>query len=123
MTYRIDGPIPVTVTATENGAEVNIERWLVRALFTALFEAADADPAGFGEEFADMHALAVSAQHQGRDSYARHEFDERMDRMLREFVGEPVVELYGDGVRQMRDAFQAIAAPRPVPGQQDRRTA
>ena len=121
MTYRIDGPIPFTVTATESGADINIERYLIRALFTALFQAADADPEGFGEEFADMHALSVSAQHGGRDSNARHEFDTRMDRYLREFLGEPVIEVYGDGVRQLRDAFTEIATPRSVPGQQDRR--
>ncbi|MEU3507609.1 hypothetical protein ABZ733_06735 [Streptomyces longwoodensis] len=121
MTYQIDGPIPVAVTPTESGADINIERWLTRALFTALFEAADNDPHGLGEEFADMHRLAVAAQHGGADSHARHEFDTRMERYLREFVGEPVIELYGDGVRQMRDAFTEIAAPRPVPGQQDRR--
>ncbi|MEH0586162.1 hypothetical protein QA942_19575 [Streptomyces sp. B21-106] len=121
MTYRIDGPIPFTVTATESGADINIERYLVRALFTALFQAADADPEGFGEEFADMHALSVSAQHGGRDSAARHEFDTRMERYLREFLGEPVIEVYGDGVRQLRDAFTEIATPRSVPGQQDRR--
>lgn len=119
MSYRIDGPIPLTVTATESGADINIERYLIRALFTALFEAADNDPQSFGEEFADMHTLAISAQHGGRDSHARHEFDERMDRYLREFLGEPVIELYGDGVRQMRDAMKQIAAPRPVPGQRE----
>jgi hypothetical protein len=117
--YRIDGPIPFTITATESGADINIEHYLVRALFTALFEAADNDPHGLGEEFADMHALAVSAQHGGRDSRARHEFDERMDRYLREFLGEPVISLYGDGVRQLRDAMTAIAAPRPVPAQRE----
>ena len=119
--YRIDGPIPFTITATESGADINIEHYLIRALVTALFEAADNDPQGFGEEFADMHQLAVSAQHGGRDSHARHEFDTRMERYLREFLGEPVIELYGNGVRQMRDAFTEIAAPRPVPAQQDRR--
>ncbi len=123
MTYKIDGPIPFKVTVTESGADINIERWLVRALFTALFEAADNDPEGFGEEMADMHRLAVSAQHGGRDSHARHEFDERMDGLLRELVGEPVIELYGNGVRQVRDAFTEIATPRPVPQQSDRRTA
>jgi hypothetical protein len=121
MKYRIDGPIPFTVTATESGADINIERFLVRALFAALFEAADRDPEGFGVEFADMHSLAISAQHQGRDSHARHEFDDRMDAYLKEFLGKPVISLYGDGVRQMRDAFTELAAPRPVPGQQDRR--
>lgn len=121
ISYRIDGPIPFTVTATENGADINIERYLVRALFTAVFEAADRDPEGFGEELADMHALAVSAQHGGRASHARHEFDERMDAYLKEFVGEPVISLYGDGVRQLRDAMTEIATPRPLPSQQDRR--
>ncbi len=121
MTYRIDGPIPVTVTATAKGAEIGIERWLVRALFAALFEAADSDPAGFGEELADMHQLAIAAQHHGKDSHARHEFDERMDQLLTGLVGEPVIELYGDGVRQMAQAFAQIAKPRPVPAQQKRR--
>ena len=116
MKYRIDGPMPVTVTATESGADVDITRHL-RALLTAVFAAADDNPEGLGEEFADMHALAVSAQHQGKDSHARHEFDARMDHYLREFVGEPVVELYGDGVRQMRDAMAEIATPRALPGQ------
>jgi hypothetical protein len=121
MTYRIDGPIPFTVTATESGADINIERYLVRALFAALFQAADDNPDGFGEELADMHALSISAQHGGKDSAARHEFDTRMERYLREFLGEPVIEVYGDGVRQLRDAFTEIATPRQVPGQQDRR--
>lgn len=123
MSYKIDGPIPFTVNVTESGADINIERWLVRALFAAVFEAADNDPQGFGEEMADMHRLAISAQHGGRDSKARHEFDTRMDALLREFVGEPVIELYGDGVRQVRDAFTEIATPRQVPTQHARRTA
>lgn len=116
MKYKIDGPLPVTVTATDSGADVDITRNL-RALLLAVFEAADNDPEGIGAEFADMHSLAVSAQHQGRDSHARHEFDDRMDHYLREFVGEPVIELYGDGVRQMRDAMAEIATPRALPGQ------
>lgn len=117
MSYRIDGPIPFTVTATESGADINIERWLVRALFTALFQAADNDPEGFGEEFADMHALFISAQHGGKDSHARHEFDERMESLLKELVGDPVIELYGNGVRELRDATTEIATPRALPGQ------
>lgn len=109
LKYRIDGPIPFTITATDRGADIGIERYLVRALFAALFEAADADPEGFGEEFADMHSLAVSAQHGGRDSRARREFDSRMDAYLKEFLGEPAIELYDNGVRQARDAFAEIA--------------
>lgn len=117
MKYRIDGPIPMHIAATEDGADLDISLHLIRAVFASLFEAADADPEGFGAEFADMHALSVSAQHQGRDSHARHEFDARMEKYLSEFADEGRVRLFGDGLRQLRDAVAEITAPRPVPGQ------
>ena len=121
MKYRIDGPIPTFVTATEDGADIDISLHLVRAVFASLFAAADSNPEGFGEEFADMHALSVSAQQQGRDSHARHEFDARMEKYLAEFADEGQVRLYATGLHQLRDALSQIAAPRPLPGQQDRR--
>jgi len=117
MKYHIDGPIPTFVTATEDGAALDISLHLVRAVFASLFEAADSDPAGFGEEFADMHALSVSAQHQGRDSHARHEFDSRMEAYLKEFADEGRIRLYATGLRQLRDALVEITTPREVPGQ------
>lgn len=119
MKYRIDGPIPVFVSATEDGAEIDISRHLVKAVFAALFEAADNDPQGFGEEFADMHALAVSAQHQGNDSNAQHEFDARMEKYLDEFADGGVLRLFGPAVVQLRDACGEISKPRPVPGQRE----
>lgn len=126
MKYRIDGPIPVFLTQTDNGTPaVDISRFLTLAVFPAVFEAADADTTddtdGFGAELADMHGLAVSAQHQGNDSHARHEFDDRMDSYLREFAAEGLIELSTAGLRQLRDAIDVLLAPRPVPGQQDRR--
>ena len=117
MKYRIDGPIPTFVTATEDGADIDISLHLVRAVFASLFEAADANPEGFGEEFADMYALSVSAQQQGRDSHAWHEFDARMEKYLAEFADEGQVRLYATGLHQLRDALAQIAAPRPLPGQ------
>lgn len=117
MTYRIDGPIPVTLRPTEDGADLDVTRYLVQAVFTSLFEAADNNPEGFGEEFADMHSLALSAQRGGSDSHAWHEFDERMDAYLKEFADEGRIRLYAGGLRQLRDASKEIATLRPVPGQ------
>lgn len=120
MSYKIEGPTPLTLTATSDGAELSVSRFL-RTVFLDLFNAADSDPEGFGEEFAEMHALAQSAQTQGRDSHARHEFDERMNRLIDEFADGGTIALYAGGLHQLRDAAVEITAPRQVPGQQDRR--
>jgi hypothetical protein len=121
MKYRIDGPFPVTLTATENGAALDISPFLVRAVFTELITQAVEDPEGVVEELTDMGELLRSALHQGPDSHARHEFDERMDKLVDEYADGGTVPLYGAAVGQLRDAAAAIAAPRPVPAQQDRR--
>lgn len=121
MTHRIEGPFPLTVRATEHGAELDISRFLVRAVFAEIFRAADDDPHGFGEELADMYALHQSAQTQGRDSHARHEFDERMNKLIDELADGGTIPLYAGGLHQLRDAAAEITAPRPLPGQQDRR--
>lgn len=123
MTHQIEGPFPLTVRPTNNGAELDISRFLVRAVFLELFAQAAEDPQGFGEEFADMYALSQSAQVQGRGSHARHEFDERMGQMLDAYADGGTVPLYTGGVHQLRDAVTQIAAPRPVPAQERRRTA
>lgn len=120
--YYIDGPIPLTVRPTDKGADLDVSRFLVRAVLLQLFADAAEDPTGFGEEFADLYELSVSAQHQGRNSHARHEFDERLNTMLGAF-GDGRVELYAGGLRQLRDALDEILTPREIPGQQDRRTA
>lgn len=118
MSYKIEGPTPLTLTATDNGAELNVSRFL-RTVFLDLFNAADSDPEGFGEEFAEMHALAQSAQTQGRDSHARHEFDERMNRLIDQFADGGTIDLYAGGLHQLRDAAAEITAPRQVPGQRE----
>lgn len=118
MTYRIEGPFPLTVRTTDDGAELDISRFL-RAVFLDLFNAADSDSEGFGEEFAEMHALAQSAQCQGRDSHARHEFDERMNKLIDDLADGGTIPLYAGGLRQLRDAAAEITAPRSVPGQRE----
>ncbi|MEH0629882.1 hypothetical protein [Streptomyces stelliscabiei] len=118
MNYRIEGPTPLTLKVTDDGAELGIAH-VLRAVFLDLFNAADNDPEGFGAEFAEMHALAQSAQCQGRDGHARHEFDERMNKLIDEFADGGKVDLYAGGLHQLRDAAAEIAAPRPVPGQRE----
>jgi len=116
MTYKIEGPFPLAVRPTEAGADLDITQFLVRAVLVQLFADAAEDPQGFGEEFADMYALSQSAQVQGRDSHARHEFDERMDKMLTAF-GDGRIDLYATGLRQLRDALDEVLKPREVPSQ------
>ena len=118
MSYKIDGPTPLTLKATDDGAELGFASFL-RTVFLDLFNAADSDPEGFGAEFAEMHALAQSAQMQGRDSHARHEFDERMNKLLDKFADGGTIDLYAGGLHQMRDAAAEITAPRSVPGQRE----
>lgn len=117
--YRIDAPIPVTLRPTDKGVDLDVSLFLTRAVFVELFQAAADDPLGFAEEMADMHQLALSAQHQGRDSHARHEFDARMEQMLEQYAGDGRVEVYGTGLAQLRDATAELAAPRPVPAQRE----
>ncbi|MFF6781371.1 hypothetical protein [Streptomyces sp. NPDC012510] len=115
MSYKIEGSTPLTLTVTDDGAELNVTSFL-RTVFLELFQAADSDD-GFGQELAEMHALAQSAQTQGRDSHARHEFDERMGKLIDEFADGGTIDLYAGGLHQLRDAAAEIAAPRSVPGQ------
>lgn len=117
MKYPVDGPIPVFLTETDTGKPaIGIGRFLAQAVFPELFNAADSDAEGFGEEFADMHGVAVSAQYQGRGSRARREFDDRMDKHLAEFANDGLVELSVTGLRQLRDAIDEVLALRSVSG-------
>ncbi|MFI0236379.1 hypothetical protein [Streptomyces sp. NPDC016845] len=116
MTHRIEGPTPLTIKATANGAEIDIAA-VLRLVFLELFEDADGDPASFTETFTDMYALSVSAQHNGPDSDQRHEFDRRLDEMLDHYADGGTVEVYATGVAQLLAAAREIAAVRPVPEQ------
>jgi hypothetical protein len=117
--HRLDGPIPATIRPTEHGADIDVSFWLTRAVFVELFAQAAEDPEGFAEEFADMHEMAQAAQLHGPDSHAQHAFDARMEDYLKAYADDGRIRLSHAGVRQMRDAGQEIAAPRPVPGQRE----
>ncbi|RPE40209.1 hypothetical protein EDD90_3245 [Streptomyces sp. Ag109_O5-1] len=116
---RIDGPFPITVNATDDGAELDISSFLIRAVLTQLVTDAAEDPEGVGEELAGIGGLLKSAVHQGRDSHARHEFDAKMQELVERFAAGGTIPLYGAAVGQMRDALAVIAAPRPVPAQRE----
>lgn len=113
----VDGPFPIRVNATPNGAELDLSAFLISAVFTELITKADDDPEGLVDELKDMAGLLRSAVHQGRDSHARHEFDERMHQLVDEFANGGLVPVYGAQVARMRDRLDQIAAPRPVPSQ------
>jgi hypothetical protein len=120
-TAPVDGPFPIKVMATPSGAELDVSAFLFKAVFTELITKADDDPEGLVDELRDMAGLLRSAVHQGRDSHARHEFDERMNAMLAEYANDGVLPVYGEQVGRLRDKLAAIATPRPVPSQQTRR--
>lgn len=117
MTHQIEGPFPLTINATATGAELNVSTFLVRAVFTELITQAVDDPKGLVEELTDMGELLRSALHQGADSHARHEFDERMDKLVDTYADGGTVPLYATGLRQLSAAVGEVTAPRPVPGQ------
>ncbi|MFE2712318.1 hypothetical protein ACFXKI_10075 [Streptomyces mirabilis] len=117
----VDGPYPIKVTATPSGAELDVSAFLFKAVFTELITKADDDPEGLVDELRDMAELLRSAAHGGRDSHARHEFDERMNGMLAEYANDGLIPVYGEQVGRLRDKLAEIAAPRPVPSQQARR--
>lgn len=114
-TIPVDGPFPVRVRATPSGAELDVTSFLFKAVFTELITKADDDPEGLVDELRDMADLLRSAVHGGRDSHARHEFDERMNGMLKEYANDGAIPVYGEQVGRLRDKLAEIAAPRPIP--------
>lgn len=118
-TPPVDGPFPIRVNATPSGAELDLSAFLISAVFTALITAADEDPEGLVDELKDMADLLRSAAHKGRDSHARHEFDERMQAMVKEFGNDGMVPVYGAQVGRLAERLSGIAAPRPVPAQRE----
>lgn len=113
----VSGPFPIRVAASAGGADIDASAFLVQAVFTELITKADESPEELVAELADMVGLMRSAMHGGRNSHARHEFDERMQQMLTEYANGGVIPVYGPAVGRMADRLAQIAAPRPVPGQ------
>ena len=117
----VDGPFPVRVAATPSGADLDVSSFLFKAVFAELIAKADDDPEAVAVELSEMADLLRSAVAQGPNSHARHEFDEAMQRMIKEYGNDGLIPLYGAAVGRMADRLAEIAAPRPLPSQQDRR--
>ena len=113
----VSGPFPIRVAASAGGADIDASAFLVQAVFTELITKADESPEELVAELADMVGLMRSAMHGGRNSQARHEFDERMQQMLKDYANDGVIPVYGPAVGRMAERLTQIAAPRPVPGQ------
>ncbi|MFB6955532.1 hypothetical protein ACFCYB_00495 [Streptomyces sp. NPDC056309] len=118
-TVPVDGPFPVRVRATPAGAELDVSAFLFQAVFAEVISQADDDPTGFVDELRDMADLLRAAVHGGPDSSARHEFDERMRLMLKQYADDGVIPVYGAAVGRLAERLSQIAAPRPVPGQRE----
>ncbi len=115
----VDGPFPIKVNVTPTGAELDVSTFLFQAVFTELIVKADDDPQALVDELTEMADLLRSAAHGGRDSHARHAFDERMFALIGEFANDGVIPVYGPAVGRLSDRLAEIAAPRPVPGQRE----
>jgi hypothetical protein len=113
----VSGPFPIKVAASPGGADVDVSAFLFQAVFTELITKASDAPKELVAELADMADLMRSAMHAGRNSQARHEFDERMQQMLTEYANGGVIPVYGPAVGRMAERLTQIATPRPVPGQ------
>lgn len=115
----VSGPFPIRVAASPGGADVDVSAFLFQAVFTELITKAADSPKELVTELADMAELMRSAMHGGRNSHARHEFDERMQQMLKEYANDGVIPVYGPAVGRMAERLSQIAAPRPLPGQRE----
>lgn len=113
----VSGPFPVRVRATPGGAELDVSAFLMKAVFAELIAKAEEEPEALVQEFADMADLLREAVHGGRDSHARHAFDEKMQGFVKEFANDGVIPVYGEAVARMAGRLSQIAAPRSVPGQ------
>lgn len=122
-TVPVDGPFPVRVRETPSGAELDVSAFLFQAVFTELITQADDQPQELVDELRDMADLLRAAVHAGPDSHARHEFDERMRLMLKQYAADGVIPVYGPAVGRLAERLAQIAAPRPVPAQERRRSA
>lgn len=115
----VSGPFPIRVAASAGGMDVDVSAFLFQAVFTELITKAADAPKELVAELADMADLMRSAMHGGRNSQARHEFDERMQQMLKEYANDGVIPVYGPAVGRMAERLAQIAAPRPLPGQRE----
>ncbi|MFJ4703202.1 MULTISPECIES: hypothetical protein [unclassified Streptomyces] len=115
----VTGPFRIYVHETPTGARLDVTHYL-GAVLRGLAQTAAEDPEGFAEELADLAALESQAAREGRDSHARHELDDRLDKLIAEIADDGSLPLHGVAVHRLIDRLAEIeiATPRPIPGTQ-----
>lgn len=117
----VNGPFRIHIDAIPTGARLDISHYL-QAVLLNLAAAAEEDGEGLLSELVHLAELARSAAHQGIDSHAAHERDERAAELLAEVADEGCIPVYGAQVLRLAESLRRTVAPRPVPSQA-RRTA
>ncbi|MBW5420239.1 hypothetical protein GKQ77_01470 [Streptomyces sp. BG9H] len=114
----VTGPFRIHVDARPAGVGIDVSHYLT-AVVLGLAQAADEDGHGLLDDLRYIAELARSAAHQGSDSHAAHERDERVADLLAEVADDGVIPVYGEQVARLRDRLAVLTAPRPVPGQRE----
>jgi hypothetical protein len=112
----VTGPFRLHVDTTPTGVTLDLSHYL-STLILALAQAADEDGPSVLDDLQHIAALDRSARHQGIDSGATHERDERVSDLLDELVDGGRVPVYGEQVLRLAESLRRAVAPRPVPSQ------
>ena len=111
----VDGPFRIHVEAIPSGATLDMSHYLSSVLLN-LAAAAEEDGEGLVADLVHIAECARQAQHQGSDSHAAHERDERVADLLAEVADEGRVPVYGGQVLRLAARLNAIGTPKAVPG-------
>ncbi|MFF8656761.1 hypothetical protein [Streptomyces huasconensis] len=114
----VTGPFRIHVDATPTGVGLDVTHYLT-AVILGLAQTADEEGDGLLDDLRNIAELARSAAHQGSDSHAAHERDERVADLLAEVADDGVIPVYGAQVGRLRDRLAVLTAPRSVPGQRE----
>ncbi|MFC8271121.1 hypothetical protein ACFUJR_00970 [Streptomyces sp. NPDC057271] len=112
----VDGPFRIHVEPLPTGATLDMTHYLSTVLLN-LAAAAEEDGEGLLSELVHIAECARQAAHQGPDSHAAHERDERVADLLAEVADEGKVPVYGLQVFRLAARLNAIGTPKAVPGQ------
>lgn len=112
----VDGPFRIHVEPLPTGATLDMSHYLTSVLLN-LAAAAEEDGEGLLAELVHIAECARQAAHQGSDSHAAHERDERVAELLAEVADEGRVPVYGQQVLRLAERLRVIAAPKAVPTQ------
>lgn len=115
----VDGPFRIHVDAIPTGATLDMSHYLTSVLLN-LAAAAEEDGEGLLADLVRIAECARQAAHQGSDSHAAHERDERVADLLAEVADEGRVPVYGGQVLRLAGRLSAIGTPKAVPAQQRR---